>query len=108
VTLRDSFLYRQNGLACVEVYETQPGGPAAVAGMQAGDLVLGVGKAPIVAVADFTDLVRGYPSGAVVTVVVQRSGKQLALVLTLGLSPYADPKATAEPSATPTATPRPK
>lgn len=86
------------------MYDVVPGGPASVAGILPGDLILGIDKTPVGAPGDVVDKLRAYPSGTVVTIVVQRAGRWIALSVTLGLSPYADLSATVEPSLTPTPT----
>jgi membrane-associated protease RseP (regulator of RpoE activity) len=104
IQLRQSVAYQRGGKACVVVYEVAPGGPAALAGIQAGDLILGIEKTPITELADFYNELLKRVSGDVVKITLQRKGQQIAVSVTLGLNPYADPNATPIPTATATAT----
>jgi serine protease Do len=75
-------IWRTLGLAVVDhprykgvrVERVDPGGPGAVLGIQAGDLVDGIGDRPIDSSIDLYGAVRGLPAGTRVTVHVWRGG----------------------------------
>jgi membrane-associated protease RseP (regulator of RpoE activity) len=73
---------------CLSVAEITAGGPADVAGIQAGDLVLGFDKDALKDPADFYAHVSKHLSGDVVTITVQRGTKAMSLKVTLGLNPF--------------------
>lgn len=102
IRVRQSPVYQRAGKACVVVYEVVPGGPAALAGIRAGDLILGVEKTTITEIGEFYGEIVKRVAGDVVKITIQRDGTQSAVSVTLGLSPYADPNATDAPTITPT------
>lgn len=65
----------------------EPGGPAARAGLQAGDIVTKVNGKPIGPGQSLRALLLEYKPGDVVTLDVLRDGKQLSLNVTLGTRP---------------------
>jgi S1-C subfamily serine protease len=75
---------------CVSVVGVTAGGPADVAGIQVGDLVLGVDRTQIKDAGDFYVQVGRHSSGDVVTITVQREDKAMSLKVTLGLNQFAE------------------
>jgi putative serine protease PepD len=74
----------QNPNGGVEITTVTPGGPAANAGLQAGDIVLKLQGAPLSDSTDLIALVRKYPPGTSVTVAYQRNGASRTAQVTLG------------------------
>lgn len=102
IQLRYSPTLQRNGKPCVMVYEVIPGGAADLAGLRAGDLLLGIEKTPILEIADFYDAVAKRAAGDTLSVTAQRNDEQSVFTLTLGLNPLTDPNATPILTATPT------
>jgi hypothetical protein len=102
--LRPSRTLLRSGSACVEVYAVTWGGPADVAGIHKGDLILGVDKIAIRDLGDFYNAIVAHKAGDVVKITVQRDADQIPLNVTLGLNPIIDPNATDTPTITVTAT----
>jgi putative serine protease PepD len=63
------------------------GGPAAKAGLQAGDVITAVGNTPISGAADLGQAVADAGAGKTVTVTVQRNGSPRQVSVTLGSKP---------------------
>jgi S1-C subfamily serine protease len=74
-----------------------PDGPAALAGMRAGDLVLLFDKVSVANAEDLGTAIRSTPANTAVTIAVMRDGAQIALRPLLGGQPLA-PGANAQPS----------
>jgi serine protease Do len=64
-----------------------PGGPADVAGIGPGDIVTGLNGTAVTSGAEFTDQVKGFAPGTVVTLTVKRDGKPVDVPVTLGTRP---------------------
>jgi S1-C subfamily serine protease len=64
-----------------------PGGPAAKAGLQAGDLITGIDGHSISSTQQFIETVDQYKPGQSITLTVKRGGKTLHVNLTLGTRP---------------------
>jgi serine protease Do len=84
----------------------QPGGPAARAGMRAGDVLLSVGDMPVVGAAGLPRVVAGKEAGTEVGVVLWRDGRETTLSLRLGVRPDGEdrgpaPRPTLPPGAFP-------
>jgi len=60
------------------------GGPAALAGLRPGDVVLTLGGEAVTDLASFTRRLRAFSPGDVVEVVARRDGRQLDFLVTLG------------------------
>jgi membrane-associated protease RseP (regulator of RpoE activity) len=91
VALRTSKLVHLNDGKCVEVAGiTVPGGPAAVAGLKAGDIILGVDGKALATAADFEKILAKHKSGDVITLAVQAAGTttESDVKVTLGLNPF--------------------
>ncbi len=69
-----------SGTSSCTIDHVAPGGPAARAGLLAGDVVVAVNGEPIEEAADAADLIRG-PIGSPVTVNVRRNGAMLTVQL---------------------------
>ncbi len=72
-----------------------PGGPAAKAGLQPGDLITAINGKPISSVDQFIATIATYSPGNTVTLTVKRGGQTKTVKLTLGAQP-ASPPATAQ------------
>ncbi len=81
----------QNGQAAVV-----PGGPAAKAGLQPGDLITAVNGQQINSVNQFIATVATYSPGNTVTLTVKRSGQTKHIKLTLGSQPSSAPSASSQ------------
>jgi putative serine protease PepD len=64
-----------------------PGGPAAKAGLQAGDLITAVNGTPVASVNQFVATIANYAPGDTVTLTVNRNGQSKSIKLTLGAQP---------------------
>jgi putative serine protease PepD len=73
----------QNPNGGVEVTVVSGGGPAANAGIKAGDVITRIDNVPLVQPADLIALVRKYPPGQAVTVQYQRDGGPHSVQVTL-------------------------
>jgi putative serine protease PepD len=69
-----------------------PGGPAAKAGLQAGDVITAVNGTPISDVNQFVATIATYAPGKTVTLTVNRGGQNKSIKLTLGAQPAAAPQ----------------
>lgn len=68
-----------------------PGGPAADAGLQVGDVVVGVGGTPVSVPEDIAAAIADRRPGERVTIEVQRAGARKTLQVTLGNRPQSSP-----------------
>lgn len=68
-----------------------PGGPAAKAGLQPGDLITAVNGKQITSVNQFIATIAGYSPGDTVTLTVKRGGQTKTIKLTLGAQPSSPP-----------------
>jgi S1-C subfamily serine protease len=76
-----------HGDAGALVGSVQPGGPAARAGMRAGDLIVQIGGRKIAGVSDLIATTAKYAPGDRITVIVIRNGKRVSLGVTLAKQP---------------------
>ena len=86
VTVRDmdsSVASMYNLPAGVYVDSVEAGGPAALAGIQAEDIIIGLGDETITSYNDLAKALRGYEPGETTTVTVYRGGRELELTITL-------------------------
>jgi S1-C subfamily serine protease len=67
----------------VRFSDVRPGSPAAKAGLQAGDVLVGFGDKPVNNLYDFTYALRNSKVGDVVTVKYLREGKEMTAQVTL-------------------------
>jgi len=68
------FTYNGQG---VRLGGTQPGGPAAAAGMKEGDIIIRAGGVPIAVLKDLSDVLKAKQPGDKLTVKVLRNGKEM-------------------------------
>ena len=68
----------------VLVASVQPGGPAAAAGMKAGDRIVSLKKTPVASTDDLAAALASVKPGTSVPVTVERNGKKLTLDVTAG------------------------
>lgn len=87
VTVNRSATLKRAGKGCINVLSVNAGGPAAVAGLKAGDLLLGVDKTTIIELPDLFSVIAEKKSGDVIEVTYQRDGKAVKAKLTLGANP---------------------
>jgi putative serine protease PepD len=66
-----------------QVQTVEPGTPAETAGLQPGDVVVGVDDEPVTSAESLTGVIRQYPSGAEVTLTVARDGERVEVPATL-------------------------
>ena len=78
-----------------------PDGPAAKAGIQAGDVILSVNGQPVTEASDLPAQIAGLTPGASADVGVWRNGSRKNLSVTVGVMPGASEQAKAEPRAQP-------
>ncbi len=74
----------QEGTLVVTVF---PGDPAALAGIQEGDVIVQIGDTPIAVSNDLNDTIGNLSAGSVVDITVVRDGETLTVTATLGLRP---------------------
>ena len=74
----------QVGTLVVNVF---PGDPAALAGIQEGDVIIQVGDTPIIVGDDLNDAIGNLVAGSVVDLVLVRDGASLTVTVSLGLRP---------------------
>ncbi len=67
-----------------EVIEIKAGSPAAAAGLQNGDAIVGMNRQPLAGVRQLEDTVATIPSGGKLTVQLLRSGEPVELTITRG------------------------
>jgi hypothetical protein len=70
--------WAQEGLAEAAIDHVVPAGPAALAGLRSGDIVVAVNGEPVERAGDASDLIRG-PIGAPVAITVRRNGAELTV-----------------------------
>jgi len=69
-------------VAGVKLTGVAPGGPAAAAGLQAGDVIVEVGAQKGENICDYTYAIQALRAGEAVAVVVIRDGRQLRISVT--------------------------
>ncbi len=79
-----------DGAIVMDVLEV---GPAATAGLMAGDLITSVGETEITGMSDLADVAAAYSPGDVVALTVDRDGETVELSVTLGAHPDDEGKA---------------
>ncbi len=84
----------RGGKPCIGVIQITAKGPAAVAGLANGDVILGVDNKPVVELFDLADVITAKKSGDTISVTYQRAGKVATARIVLGLNPNVDPNAT--------------
>lgn len=84
----------RGGKPCIKVAALTAKGPAAVAGLVANDLVLGVEKIAVVELFDVFDVITGKKSGDTIEITYQRDGKVSKAKIILGQNPNSLPTAT--------------
>lgn len=77
---------KMNGKGVV-VKEVEPSGPASIAGIQAGDILLSIANRPLTSAADYQMVINGIAAGETADVQLLRKGKQLALSLKTAIFP---------------------
>ncbi len=82
---------RQDNGRALRIAEVAPGGPAAKAGLQNGDLIVSIGGQPIRSMDDMGRAVQGQPEGTKLIIVVKRGGIDRQQEVTLGRRPPAQP-----------------
>ena len=75
------------GVVGAQVEELTDGGAAASAGLQVGDVITAIDRAPVTNAVDATAQVRAHAAGATVTVEYQRGGQAADAEVTLGQLP---------------------
>lgn len=65
----------------VEVVSVQPGGPADLAGVRKGDLVIGIGEEEVSTIDELHRLMVGLPAGSVVKLALLRDGRRHEMTL---------------------------
>lgn len=83
-TLQKQGLHRKNA---VQVLKVEPKGPAAQAGLVAGDVILDVDNFPIEGLQEYSAKLRDYTSGDPIKMHVLRSQKRLNIVVTAQKAP---------------------
>jgi S1-C subfamily serine protease len=68
----------------VRLTGVREGGPAALAGIQGGDIIIRIGDYEIANLNDMQNALTSYKGGDVVTVVVRRDEEQVSFTVTLG------------------------
>ena len=74
--------YAAEGVKGVKLSGVSPGGPAAKAGVQGGDVIVGMGGADLANIYDYMQAMNGLKIGQTVDIVVDRGGKRLTLKMT--------------------------
>ena len=69
------------------IHSVEPGGAADRAGMQAKDIVIGIGDYKVSNVTDLTRALRNFKAGDVTTITLVRSGREMTLEITLDEKP---------------------
>jgi putative serine protease PepD len=69
----------------------KPGGPAAKAGVQPGDLITAINGKSISSTDDFIATADGYSPGDTITLTIKRGGQTHNIKLTLGTRPASAP-----------------
>jgi S1-C subfamily serine protease len=68
----------------VKISGVTPNSPAAAAGLQSGDVIVGMGDVDVADLQGLTDALRAHKPGQTVPVKVLRDEKELTLQVTLG------------------------
>jgi S1-C subfamily serine protease len=68
----------------VRLTGVRAGGPAEIAGIRAGDVIIGIGEFNVSDLYEMTDALRSHKPGDTVTIRVRRDGEVLELLATLG------------------------
>jgi hypothetical protein len=84
----------RGGKPCIGIIALNAKGPAGVAGLKVGDVILGVDKEPVVELFTVADVITGKKSGDSIEITYQRDGKAAKAKIVLGLNPNVDPNAT--------------
>jgi S1-C subfamily serine protease len=74
--------YAAEGVKGVKLSGVSPGGPAAKAGVQGGDIIVGLGGAELANIYDYMQAMNGLKIGKTTDIVVERAGKRLNLKMT--------------------------
>jgi C-terminal processing protease CtpA/Prc len=74
--------YSTDGVKGVKISGVVQGGPAAKAGLQGGDVIVGLGGAKLENIYDYMQAMNGLKVGQETGIVVERGGRQLNLKLT--------------------------
>jgi len=83
VTLGTIPSYTQSEISGMPISDVKPGGPAAVAGLLGGDVIIGIGGKRVANIYDFIFALQDKQPGEVVEVRVNRSGVELVFSVTL-------------------------
>ncbi len=79
--------YADEGAEGLKIMGVQPEGPAAKAGIEAGDLIIGFGESKITGIEDYDSALRKYKPGDRVKVKLLRGEKEIELDVVLGKRP---------------------
>ncbi|MBI5593689.1 MAG: Do family serine endopeptidase [Deltaproteobacteria bacterium] len=71
----------------VVVKEVEPSSPAAIAGIQAGDILLSIGTRTLASAADYQTAINDIPAGDTTSIRLWRNGKSLTLSITSAIFP---------------------
>jgi S1-C subfamily serine protease len=74
--------YASENIKGVKISGVVQGGPAAKAGLQGGDVIVGLGGAELANIYDYMQAMNGLKVGQQTDIVVERGGKKLTLKLT--------------------------
>jgi hypothetical protein len=85
ISVRHSLNFQRGGKTCLEVWSVTPYGPGDLAGVQRGDLLLGIDKTQINQLPDLYDSLVKLKSGDKAVLVIQRGNTVESLTVTLGL-----------------------
>lgn len=77
--------YVVEGVKGVKLSGVVQGGPAAKAGVQGGDVIVGLGGASLTNIYDYMQAMNGLKVGQATEIIVERDGRRLSLQLTPGL-----------------------
>ena len=85
--------YRYDVSGGVFIYSVEPGGAAAKAGLQMGDVIRKVDDYTVNSLEDLTAVKKNYSAGDTVTLTVYRGGNELTMQLTWDAQPVEEPPA---------------
>jgi C-terminal processing protease CtpA/Prc len=74
--------YASEDIKGVKISGVLQGGPAAKAGLQGGDIIVGLGGAKLENIYDYMQAMNGLKVGEEIDVVVERNGRQISMKLT--------------------------